>query len=63
MQPINLIIMVWYAPLVQVEPYKISTGRDFILVLFFKRRSLSLNGVTALAGEGADMVVITQSCT
>ena len=55
--------MVWYALLVQVEPYKISTGRDFILVLFFKRRSLSLNGVTAMAGEGADMVVITQSCT
>lgn len=51
---ITLIMMVWYAFTVQAEPYKISTDWDFFPVLFFKRRSSSLNGVTAMAGDGAD---------
>jgi hypothetical protein len=56
-------MMLWYDLIVQVEPYKLSTGRDIILVLFFKHRSSSLNGVTAMAGEGADTDVNPQPCT
>jgi hypothetical protein len=56
-------MLMWYAFIVLVEPYKLSTGRDIILVLFFKNRSSSFNGVTAMAGEGADTDVNPQPCT